>query len=88
MACLAAMKAIIRASTRSGPAIDIGDLLLLAILYIFYPLGKDARFESMLAMPESGQTGLDFNMLCGALPDRKGPCGNIRDGWEGELEGG
>ncbi len=52
------MKAIIRASTRSGPAIDIGDLLLLAILYIFYPLGKDARFESMLTMPVSSHAGL------------------------------
>lgn len=58
LAGLAAMKAIIRASTKSGPAIDIGDLLLLAILYIFYPLGESAKFESMLVLPGSGQAGL------------------------------
>lgn len=63
LACLVAMKAIVRWLSDTGPVIDIGDLALLAILFVAFPPGYDATFDSMLALP--GGEILRPTLFCG-----------------------
>jgi membrane protease YdiL (CAAX protease family) len=57
---LSALKALIRSKTKSGPVIDIGDIILVVVLLAIKPPGSNSDFEGMLRLPSAKE----FPSIC------------------------
>lgn len=66
IAALCAFKLAVRLSNRDGAAIDLGDILLLAILFLLKPEGADPALDAALALPGIAQA-IEASICLGGL---------------------
>lgn len=65
IAALCAFKLAIRLKGGSGAAVDMGDVLLVAAVFLLKPEGADPAFDAALALPEGASAIQSFMCLIG-----------------------